>query len=93
MTDILQAESVDPACTAFLFEENGGSRRAISRDLLGAKLPQAPHGWSVTQTFLLAIDHIMPVDLQPEPVIRAVLEDGVYCWDAGEISQPKGTGQ
>ena len=93
MTEIPQAEPVDPADTAFLFEENGGSRRAITRDAQGAKLPDAPRGWSVTHTFLLAVDHVMPVDIQPEPVIRAVLDAGVYCWDTDEISLPKGTGQ
>ena len=47
----------------------------------------------MTHTFLLAVDHVMTVDIQPEPVIRAVLDDGVYCWDTEEISLPKGTGQ
>ena len=38
MTEIPQAES-DAADTAFLFEENGGSRRAITRDAMGASSP------------------------------------------------------
>ena len=76
MTEIPQADPVDAADTAFLFEEIGGSRRAISRDLLGAKLPQSPQGWSVTHTFLLAVDHIMPVDLQPVERISLPVQAG-----------------
>ena len=59
MTDIPQAEPVDPADMAFLFEENGGTRYAITRDVMGAKLPDAPRGWSVTSTFLLAVVQVM----------------------------------
>ena len=92
-TDIPQADPVDRADMAFLFEENGGTRRAITRDVMGAKLPDAPRGWSVTSTFLLAVDQVMPVDVNPEPVIRAILADGVYCWDTAQISQPKSTGE
>jgi hypothetical protein len=67
MTDIPHADPVDPADMAFLFEENGGTRHAITRDVMGAKLPEAPRGWSVTSTFLLAVDQVMPVDIIPSP--------------------------
>lgn len=77
---------------AFLFEENGGSRRAIARDVIGERLPHAPRGWSLSRSFLLAVEHVPPVDVEPEPVIRAVRTDGYYCWDPSK-ARPKGTGQ
>lgn len=78
---------------AFLFAENGGSRRAVTRDVAGFNLPQANGGWTLKQSFLLAVDHVPPFDIEPEPVIRAIAADGFYCWDEQALPQPKGTGQ
>lgn len=78
---------------AFLFAENGGSRYAVTRDPAGFNLPEASKGWTLDKSFLLAVDHIPPVDAEPEPMLRAIDADGVYCWDTALLPQPKGTGQ
>ena len=81
----------DNADTALLFAERGTTRRAITREPL--QLPPSEPGWELVQTFLLGVQHIMPIERDPEPVIRAIAADGYYLWDASLLPEPSGTGQ
>lgn len=74
-----------------LFEEQGGGRRAITREPL--ELPPSTKGWVLVQSFALGVHHIMPIDMEPEPVLRALFADGYYVWDPNALAQPTGTGQ
>ena len=85
MTDDAEADE------ALLFEERGGRRRAITRAPL--ELPQSDDGWQLVQTFTLGIQHVMPIDMDPEPVIRAIAADGYYVWETEALPQPNSTGQ
>lgn len=76
---------------AFLFSEEGTSRKAITRDPI--ELPASEQGWRLVQTFTLGVQHIMPIDKEPEPVLRAIFADGFYVWDSAKLPEPSGTGQ
>lgn len=81
----------DDADQALLFEEQGGGRKAITREPL--ELPPSDKGWVLVQSFALGVQHIMPIDIDPEPVLRALLADGYYVLDPTVLPQPTGTGQ
>ena len=83
-----EADEVDQA---FLFAERGSTRRAITRAPL--QLPVSDAGWELIQTFALGVQHIMPIDMDPEPVIKGILADGFFVWDEGRLPEPSGTGQ
>lgn len=85
------AASDEHADQAFLFEEKGTSRRAVTRAPL--QLPPSDQGWELAQTFSLGVQHVMPIDLDPEPVLRAILADGFYVWSDASLPEPSGTGQ
>ena len=85
------AEWDDDAEQAFLFAERDSDRKAITRQPL--QLPASEAGWELVQTFALGVQHIMPIDMDPEPVIKGILADGFYVWDEGRLSEPSGTGQ
>lgn len=76
---------------AFLFDEAGSSRRAITRNPM--ELPASEQGWRLVNTFTLGVQHIMPIDKDPEPVLRAIFADGYYVWDDAILAEPSGTGQ
>ena len=75
----------------FLFDEAGSSRRAITRNPM--ELPASDQGWRLVQTFALGVQHVMPVDKEPEPVLRAIFAEGFYVWDGAKLPEPSGTGQ
>ena len=81
----------DDADRALLFAEHGTNRKAITREPL--QLPMSDAGWELVQTFLLGVHHIMPIDMEPEPVIRAIVADGYYVWDESRLPEPSSTGQ
>ncbi len=81
----------DETDQALLFEEQGGGRHAITREPL--QLPPSEKGWVLVRTFTLGVQHILPIDLDPEPVLRALMADGFYVWDPADVPQPSGTGQ
>ena len=76
---------------AFLFAENGTSRLAITRAPM--ELPESVAGWTLVQSFTLGVQHVMPIDKDPEPVIRAIFSKGFYVWDSAVLAEPVGTGQ
>ena len=82
------AESDDDVDQAFLFAERATTRKAITRKPL--QLPISDTGWELVQTFALGVQHIMPVDMDPEPVIKGILADGFYMWDEGRLPEPSG---
>lgn len=83
-----QTDDVD---LALLFQERGSSRKAITREPL--ELPPSDKGWQLVQTFALGVQHVMPVDLDPEPVLRSIFADGFFVWDSNAVPQPTSTGQ
>lgn len=76
---------------AFLFAEAGTSRRAITRNPM--ELPASDQGWRLVKTFTLGVQHVMPIDKEPEPILRAIFADGYYVWDDARLAEPSGTGQ
>lgn len=75
----------------FLFAEAGTPRFAITRNPM--ELPPSDAGWRLVRSFPLGVQHVMPVDKDPEPVLRAISADGYYVWDSSGPSEPAGTGQ
>ena len=86
-----EARDDDAADRAFLFAERSSSRKAITRQPL--QLPPSATEWELVHTFLLGVQHIMPIDMDPEPVIRGIVADGFYVWDEAMLPEPSGTGQ
>lgn len=76
---------------AFLFAENGTSRLSITRAPM--ELPASIAGWTLVQSFTLGVQHVMPIDKDPEPIIRAIFSEGFYVWDSAVLPEPAGTGQ
>jgi len=76
---------------AFLFAETGTTRCAITRNPM--KLPPSDKGWKLVQSFTLGVQHVVPINVEPEPVIRAIDADGYCVWDENRLPEPKGTGQ
>lgn len=68
---------------AYLFECDGESLFAISRDHSGMNLPSraCPVGWQLRQTFVLG--EAMPRAIDPEPVLRGLRFTGYYIWREG----------
>jgi hypothetical protein len=81
----------DGAQQALLFQERGSGRKAITREPL--QLPPSDLGWELVQTFSLGVQHVMPIDMDPEPVLRGISADGYYVWDTDALPQPSSTGQ
>ena len=75
---------------AFLFAENGTSRLAITRAPM--ELPESIAGWTLVQSFTLGVQHVMPIDKDPEPIIRAIFSEGFTSGIAPCFPNP-GTGQ
>ena len=74
---------VDGAEQALLFQERGSDRKAITREPL--QLPPSDLGWELVQSFTLGVQHVMPIDMEPEPVLRGISADGYYVWDTEHL--------
>jgi hypothetical protein len=81
----------DETNQALLFKERGSTRQAITREPL--QLPPSDNGWKLVQTFTLCVQHVMPIDKDPETVLRGISADGFYVWDTDALPQPTTTGQ
>jgi len=75
----------------FLCLENG--HYAVSSDQEGSNLPGAAciSGWRYIRGFDLEADAPLPFAANPEPVLRALRDNGY--WVAGETGETHGTSQ
>jgi len=79
------------AAHLFLCLENG--HYAVSNDPKGANLPEGSclSGWRYVRSFTPAVDAPLPFAANPEPILRALRDDGY--WVAGEAGETHGTSQ
>ena len=75
----------------FLCLENG--HYGVSNDGEGANLPtnQCLSGWKFVMTFNLGAQDALPFGANPEPIIRALADDGY--WVMTNSAFPHGTSQ
>ena len=77
----------DDARTAFLFQCGESPWFAISPDKSGANIPavNCAEGWHYRATFRLGIHEVMPVAIEPEPILRGIQANGYFVWRMGSI--------
>jgi hypothetical protein len=82
------------AQTAYLFYCAKTNRFAVTNEPAGANLPHGEDtGWQYRQSFPLGVHETPPVDVDPEPVIRALKARGYMVWRAGPVRPIHGTSQ
>jgi hypothetical protein len=78
---------------AHLFLCLGTGHYAVSNDPSGENLPKEAcnEGWKYVQAFALGVREPVPIGVDPEPIIRALRDDGFYV--LGNGTRPHGTAQ
>jgi hypothetical protein len=69
--------------TAYLFEcRDDAEYLAVTRDRQGSNLPRfcCPCGWKLRTAFSLGVEHVVPVAIAPEPILRGLRDRGYYVW-------------
>lgn len=83
----------DGTRVAFLFESRDGEWRAATLDREGDPLPGArEQQWTLVTPFRLGVREAVPVNIDPEPILRGVKARGFYVWRARRVL-PAGTSQ
>jgi hypothetical protein len=83
----------DDAQRAILLKNTEAGLLAIALAENVDRLPKTTHGqWERLATFPLGVQEVMPVDIAPEPVLRAVKAEGFFTWPARHML-PFGTSQ
>lgn len=83
----------DDTRDAFLFKSEDGEWLAATLDKDGDPLPGArEQQWSFIASFRLGVREAVPVNMDPEPILRGVKARGFYLWRAKRIL-PTGTSQ
>jgi hypothetical protein len=78
---------------AYLFLCLGNGHYAVTCDRSGSNLPRASclEGWKFVREFPLGVREPLPIDGDPEPVLRSLRDTGYYIWPSGLL--PHGTSQ
>ena len=71
-----------------------GDLFAVSLDPTGANIPRdgCYDGWKYVSELQLGVHEVMPVAMNPEPILRGIRAHGYYVWSASSGS-PTGTTQ
>jgi hypothetical protein len=83
------------ALTAYLFQCAHTDTFAISLDRTGANLPteSCDQGWTLRREFPLGVHEPVPLEIDPEPVLRGIRARGYFVWRNANTSKPHGTTQ
>ena len=65
----------------------------MTLDRTGCGLPERADAWTYEKTFVLGVQHVMPVAMNPEPVLRGIRAVGFYVWNGGRVNHTTGTSQ
>ena len=82
--------------TAYLFEcGNDDTLLAVTRDRQGSNLPrsQCVFGWKLRAAFTLGVEHVVPVAIAPEPILRELQDCGYYVWRHANTNKTHATSQ
>lgn len=78
---------------AFLFESNDRRWLAVSLERDGRNIPFSSGGpWRPRAEFELGVHEVMPVPIDPEPILRGLRAKGYFVWPAHR-TLPFGTAQ
>jgi hypothetical protein len=82
--------------TAYLFEcGDDAELLAVTRDRQGSNLPHSCclGGWKLRTAFSLGVEHVVPVAIAPEPILRGLQDCGYYLWRHANINKTHATSQ
>lgn len=83
----------DDARIAYLFVSAAGNLNAVTLDPNGRNLPPSKSGqWIYQRRFALGVQEVLPLNIDPEPVLRGLTSCGYFIW-ASENIEPFGTSQ
>ena len=69
------------AAQAYMFELGDSDLFAVTLDCTGSNLPAGDGSeWRLRDEFLLGVQDLMPVPLNPEPVLRSIRSKGYFTW-------------
>ena len=88
--------ALDDLDTAYLFEcGNDPELLAVTRDRQGSNLPrlQCVMGWRLRMAFTLGVEHVVPVAIAPEPLLRGLQDCGYYVWRHANTNKTHATSQ
>lgn len=78
---------------AYLFRTADSRSFGVAVDRDGTLLPRASGQiWLFEREFDLGVQHIVPAQIHPEPVIRGIKRQGFYTWPVRRV-RPLGTNQ
>ena len=79
--------------TVFLFRNPVEKLYAVSLRRTGDDLPAAQAGhWIFLKQFELGVQRSVPLNMDPEPILRGIVADGYFVWEADRV-EPFGTSQ
>jgi hypothetical protein len=93
---LVAQRDIDDQETAFLFEcEDDAELLAVTRSRQGSNLPrsQCLGGWKLRAAFSLGVQHVVPVNIAPEPILRGLAADGYYIWRHTNANKTHATSQ
>lgn len=83
----------DDARIVYLFVSGERNLNAVTLDPNGRNLPPSKSGqWIYQRRFALGVQEVLPVNIDPEPVLRGLTSCGYFIW-ASENIEPFGTSQ
>jgi hypothetical protein len=88
--------SLSDVDTAFLFECGADPELlAVTRDPQGLNLPRSCclGGWRLRSAFTLGVEHVVPVAISPEPILRGLQDSGYYVWRHANTNKTHATSQ
>jgi hypothetical protein len=70
------------AQTAYLFQCGDEELFAVSPHKGGTNIPRSSctQGWHLRQEFQLGMQDPVPVAINPQPVLRSIVDKGYYIW-------------
>ncbi len=88
--------SLSDVDTAYLFEcGDDAELLAVTRDRQGSNLPRSccVMGWRLRTAFSLGVEHVVPVAIAPEPILRGLQDCGYYVWRQANSNKTHATSQ
>jgi hypothetical protein len=85
----------DDARVAYLFSCPEAELLAVTLDREGKNLPSPKDkaGWRFEREFLLGVHEVLPMRINPEPLLRGIDAQGYFIWKLGSLRNPSGTSQ
>ena len=83
----------DDSRQAFLFKSASGEFLAVTLQSKGENIPNFDQqNWVLVTEFALGVHEAVPVDIQPEPILRGIKANGYFVWRAQHVT-PFGSNQ